>query len=242
MNELGAALQWLLDAFETWLQCVARPVPTLNRILLEATDDEQLSAAGKVWAPSQLITLIISFPILKLYGIEWNDLGYHLCNWLTTIVVLIIFAFTAHKLLLALQLKSQFVQTLVIYTVIVTTYSPITTLLSIPSTLTLFAAVQNFKQHPIAIDKAVMVYFSSFSNTTSFYANTIGVLSIFTQVFSFGIQALFAECVSQWYRNDRFKCYSSVVVSLLLSVFIVMLVTTPVQLFIIYAFMKATPG
>lgn len=188
MNELGAALQWLLDAFETWLQCVARPVPTLNRILLEATDDEQLSAAGKVWAPSQLITLIISFPILKLYGIEWNDLGYHLCNWLTTIVVLIIFAFTAHKLLLALQLKSQFVQTLVIYTVIVTTYSPITTLLSIPSTLTLFAAVQNFKQHPIAIDKAVMVYFSSFSNTTSFYANTIGVLSIFTQVFSFRIK------------------------------------------------------
>jgi hypothetical protein len=242
VNALREALQWLLGAFEIWLRCAAKPVPTLNRVLLEVTGEEHLSAAEKIWVPSLLISLIVSFPVLKLYGIEWNNVGYHLCTLATTIAGLVVNAFVIHRLLLALKLKSEFVHTLVIYTVILTTYAPVSNLFSIPSALSLFSAVQDFKQHPIGVDEAVIAYFHNLRNTASIASNVFGIASVLLQVFSIAILALFAESLSQWYGNDRFKCYSAVAASMLLSVIVVLLVISPMQILIIYAFVSAAPS
>lgn len=236
MKDLGDALQWLLDAVEMWLQCATKPVATLNDILPEATDEKHLSAAAKVWVPSLLISLIISFPVLKLYGIEWSNIGYHLCTWMTTIIALVVTAFIIHQALLWLRLKSDFIPTLVIYTILVATYTPVTSLFLIPSTLLNFAAVSEFKHHPVAIDAAMVAYFQKVLNPTSFFSSVLTVTSTFINVFSLGVVALFAESISQWYNNNRFKCYSIVVVSLLLSSIVTLLVVTPMQFLIMYAF------
>jgi hypothetical protein len=234
VKNLDEALQWLLDATATWLQCVARPVATLNEILLEATDEKHLSAAAKVWVPSLLISLIVSFPVLKFYGIEWSNVGFHLCTWMTTIITLVATAFIVHHVLLKLKLKSEFVRTLVIYTVLVTTYAPVSGLLGIPSTLSIFAAMHDFKQHSIPIDEAVILYFRNAAQP--FLAGIASVASTFIGAFSMGVLALFAESISQWYGNNRFKCYSAVAASMLLTVVFIVIVVTPLQFLIIYAF------
>jgi hypothetical protein len=213
-------------------------VATLNDILPEVTDEKHLSAAAKIWVPSLLLSLIISFPVLKSYGIEWNNVGYHLCNWMTTIIGLVASAFLTHQVLLWLKLKSEFVQTLVIYTVLVTTYAPVSGLLAVPSTLSAFAAVQDFKQHSIPIDQAVIQYFRNTTNPTIF-GGVLAVAGLFAAFISMGVLALFAESLSQWYGNKRFKCYSAVAGSVLLSTFLIFLVLTPMQLLTIYAFVGA---
>jgi hypothetical protein len=242
VNAIAEALQWLLDALEIWLQCVVRPVPMLNRVLLETTDEKRLSAAQKVWVPSLIISLIVSFPVLKVYGIEWDEVGYHVCIWMITIVNYVATAFIVHQFLLALKLKTEFVPTLVIYTIILGTYAPVFTLLTIPSTLALFAALQDFKQHPIAIDKAVIAYFQGgmkLASTDSIASNISICLSTIVQVFSTSMFALFAESMSQWYGNDRFKCYSTTTAALLSSTILVGLLIVPLQILVDYAFVKA---
>jgi hypothetical protein len=234
VKNIDEALQWLLNAIQLWLQCLARPVATLNDILLEGTDEKHLSAAAKVWTPSLLISLIMSFPVLKSYGIEWNNVGYHLSTWTTTIIGLVGTAFIVHQMLLWLKLKSDLVRTLVIYSVLVATYTPVTSLLAIPSTLHNFAAVQDFKAHTIPIDQAAIEYFRRGMNP-NILEGVIIATSLFAGVFSVGVQALFAESVSQWYGNNRFKCYSAVAASVLLSG-IVFLFVVPMQFLIIYAF------
>jgi hypothetical protein len=238
---LDEALEWLLNAIQLWLQCLARPVATLNDILLEGTDEKHLSAAAKVWVPSLLISLIISFPVLKAYGIEWNNVGYHLSTWTTTIIGLVATAFIVHQMLLWLKLKSEFVRTLVIYTVLVATYAPVSSLLTIPATLYNFAAVQDFKQHSTAIDQAAIEYFRKGMNPTVLGGVTFAA-SLFATVFSMGVLALFAESMSQWYGNNRFKCYSVVAASMFFGSFVITLVLTPMQFLIIYAFVGIAPN
>jgi hypothetical protein len=243
MKNLDETLQWLLDAIAIWLQCIAKPVATLNNILVEETDAKHLSTAAKVWVPSLLISLIISFPVLKLYGIEWNNVGFHLCTWTTTVISLVVTAFIVHHVLLGLKLKSEFMRTLIIYTVIVTTYAPVSNFLALPSTLRSFAAVQNFKQHPIALDAAAIAFFQSAAHPTSNFEGTIdNVFGALILIFSVGIVALFAESLSQWYGNNRFKCYSAIAASTCLSGVVLLLVLTPMQLFVMYAFVGISPS
>ena len=242
MKELGDALQWLFDAIRTWLQCVARPVATLNAIVPETTDENHLSKAVKVWVPALLISLIISFPVLKFYGIEWNNFGYHLTTWTTTIVGMVGTAFIVHHILLWLKLKSEFARTLVIYTVPVATYAPVLSLLAVPSTLSVFAAVQGFKQHPVAIDAAVVAYVKNTASSTSIFNDVYVVATVLAMIFSMGVLALFAESISQWYGNNRFRCYSAVAVSQILSAIFIAVVVTPMQFLTMYAFLGIAPG
>lgn len=243
MKNLDETLQWLLNAVQLWLRFLARPVATLNDILLEMTDEKQLSAAAKIWAPSLLISVIISFPVLKSYGIEWHDAGYHLSTWMMSIVSLVAPAFIVHQVLLWLKLKSEFVRTLVIYTVLVTIYGPVSSLLTIPATLHNFAAVQDFKQHSIPFDQAVVQYFRKVINPDpTIFEGVRAVAAQLLSFFSMGVLAFFAESLSQWYGNNRFKCYSAVVGSALLNTIFLFLVVVPMQFLIIYAFVEKAPS
>jgi hypothetical protein len=242
VKALGDALQWLFDAVRIWLQCVVKPMTMLNAILPEVTDENHLSEAAKVWVPSLLISLIISFPVLKFYDIEWNNVGYHLSAWMPMIIALVVYTFIVHQILLGLKLKSEFVRTLVIYTVLLATYFPAISLLDIPTTLSMFAAAQDFKQHHIPIDAAVVAYIGNSAEPTSIILGGVsGIAEILSAVFLIGVLALFAESVSQWYNNDRFKCYSAVAASTILSA-IVFQVVTIMQFLIIYAFLGIAPG
>jgi hypothetical protein len=241
VKELGDTLQWLFDAFRVWLRCVARPVATLNETLTEVTDENHLSAATKIWVASLLISLIISFPLLKLYGIEWDNFGYHLSSWVTTIIGLVVAAFIFHQILLALKLKSEFVRTLVMYSVPVAAFAPVFSLLTYPTTLTVFAAVQDFKQHPNPIGDAIVAYIRSYENQSVFYSGVSGATAALIGVLGIALVALFAESVSQWYGNDRFKCYSAVGASMLLTAIFQLIVVSPMQFLAIYAFVEKVP-
>jgi hypothetical protein len=237
MKNLDEGLQFLLNAFLLWLQFILKPVATLNSILLETADEKRLSAAMKIWVPSLLIGVFISIPVLQSSGIVWYEAGYHLSNWMVSIIGLVASAFIVHQILLLVNLRSEFVGTLVMYTVVVTIQGPVVTLLSIPATLYNVAAVQHFKQQSTPIGEAIFEYFRSV--TTLDYSILQGIQSVagpLISVVSFIVLTLFAESISQWYGNNRFKSYSAVAAGMVLSTFVSFLVIIPMQFLIIFAF------
>ena len=98
MKELTEALKRLLSVTIIWISCISNPIVTLNALLPEVTDKNPSSLVKvvQIWIPALLISLICSFPILKLYGIEWNNVGYHLCNWMIVIGSLIVTSIVIH--------------------------------------------------------------------------------------------------------------------------------------------------
>lgn len=146
MKGIREALDWLLDALGVWLRCVTQPIAVLNAVLPEVTDDySHLSAATQVWVPSFLISLILAFPVLNLFGIGWSNVGFHLCNSLTPILYMLAIIFIAHKLLLWHKMKSEYVRTLAMYTTAVAPYLPVFALLNLPSTYIVFNVMKEIK-------------------------------------------------------------------------------------------------
>lgn len=239
MKDIKDALEWLLDAVRIWVRCIARPVATLNAVLPGASDEHHLSGAAKVWVPSLLISLVLSFPMLNLFGIEWNNLGFHLSNWLTTVLALVAVGFIAHRILTALKLKSEFVRTLVMYTTPVVAYSPIITLINLPGTIQLFDAVKAIKEQKLPIDVAAITLARNLLGEGTIQPGPLVATTTFlVSIFGFGCLAVFAEAVSQWYGNSRFKSYSAVAAALMLSTIVTMGIVVPIQLFTIYSFLK----
>jgi hypothetical protein len=167
---VGEALDWLLDALGVWLRCVTQPIAVLNAVLPEVTDNySHLSAAAQVWVPSFLISLILTFPVLNLFGIEWNNVGFHLCNSLTSILYMLAMVFVTHKVLLWRKMNSEYVRTLAMYTTAVAPYLPAFALLNLPSTYIIFNIIRQLKNNKMPIDWDTMMllaknYFISIQN------------------------------------------------------------------------------
>ena len=85
MKGVREGLEWLLEALGVWLRCLTRPVAMLNAVVPKVTDESHLSAAAQVWVPSYLISVIVTFPVLNLFGIAWDNIEFHLCNSLFAI-------------------------------------------------------------------------------------------------------------------------------------------------------------
>lgn len=239
MKGVREGLDWLLDALGIWLRCVTQPIAVLNTVLPEVTDDySNLPAAIQVWVPSFLISLILTFPVLNLFGIAWDNLGFHLSNSLMAILLMLSIVFIAHKILVWRKMKSEYVRTLAMHTIAIAPYLPGYALLNLPGTYIMYNVIKEIKtkKQPIGWDTAVLFAKSLFISIQHgglfllFLSTALGVLS-------FGCLVIFAEAVSQWYDNNRYKTYSSIALAMVGSI-ILLLVGVPMQLFIIYSFVK----
>lgn len=233
MKEIVAALGWFLRSMSTWLRCAAHPIRTLNIIL----SDEQvnLDKVVEIWIPSLLVSIVVSLPVLKLFGIEWNNVGYHLSQCLVAFAALAIEAFITHLFLLMFGLRSNFLSTLLMYSIPVVSYGPITGLLAVPATLKIFYTLQDAKLNHVSFGDLINKFILS-GQDSSLLTGISGVVVGFLSVFSCVILTVFTESLCQWYGNSRFKCYFAVTASTVVSTAIVLLVVTPFQLLVMYAY------
>jgi hypothetical protein len=232
------AIEWLLDALILWLKNIAGPISTLNAVLPSATDERHLSEATKVWVASLLLGLVLSFPIFNLFGIKWDNLGFHLSNWLTTIISLVAVAFIVHRTLLALKLRSDFVRTFVMYTTPVVAYTPVINLINLPFTIYLFGVVAALKEQKLPIDVAADTFLQNLVRVGMVLSPFFVFMSLVVSLVGLGCTVVFAEALSQWYGNSRFKTYSAVAVGLTLASVLQIGVIFPMQLLTIYSFLE----
>ena len=199
MKELKEALNWLLEAFRLWAQCLARLVPLLNGLLQEESDEARLSAATQIGVTSSLISLVVSIPLHKWEGIEWNNVGFHVADWTITILLLLAAAFTVHRLLLMLKLESRFVITLVLYATIVMIWSPVLTVL--------WMLILIYSRELLIYSRELIPgNLEALALTGTIILGILFVLVLLLCV----VLALFAESITKAYGNNRFQSYSAV--------------------------------
>jgi hypothetical protein len=155
------------------------------------------------------VSLILSYPMLNLFGIKWNNFGYHAPEQLLVLVTIILNGLLSHTFLRIAHMKSDAYETIVLYTTVVI-YTPLTTVMAIPSSYRLYSYLQALKH--LNLDPREVFNRLSWNgllgSTDSFdlYALTLyatGFVGVFTL-------SLFAECLVQWYENARFKTYFAV--------------------------------
>jgi hypothetical protein len=106
----------------------------------------------------------------------------------------------------------------------------------LPWALALFAAVNDFKQHPTSIGDAISTFNRGFANRSVFDRGVFAFASTLIAAFTTCLLGVFAESVSQWYGNDRFKCYSAVAASSFLALLFVVILVLPLRFIVMYSF------
>jgi hypothetical protein len=237
VNEIINATRSTIDTFRFWLDCACQPVVTLNRLLQHETDEGCWAATAKLWTVSFIIMSVSLFPILRLYGDAWNNAGFIISNLLFTMVGMALIATISHVILRVFKLKSDFNRTLVMYSTPAVTYAPIISWMNLYQTNRIFEMVATFKKQGLPIDETLgKIIKTALMNIIISSGALSEIINSCEFIISLIVLTIFAEAVSQWYCNDRFKSYSAVSLALLLSVSLILLILAPIQMFIIYAF------
>lgn len=236
MNALSGALEQLVDASRAWLKCVVGPIGVLNDMLPRANDERHISEATKIWIPSILVSLIVSLPVLNSYGIKWDNLGYHLFNWLVTILNLLMASFLIHWFLICFKLKSEFVRTFVIVTTPGMAYSPIMSLAVTPALFRMLDALQAAKNAKQPFTMAFQYHYvtARLEQPGVLYV----ILNNSSLILGMICFVLSAEAASQWYGNDRLKTYLATTLASLVGL-IASMGAMMMQLWAMYSFMSA---
>lgn len=236
MKGISDAMELLINVSGAWLKSVIGPISVLNETLPRINDERQISEATRTWVPSILVSIIVSLPMLSSYGIKWDNLGYHLFYWLTTILNLVVGAFLFHWLLIWFKLKSEFVRTFVILTTPFMAYSPIFSLAATPEMFRWLDALRAAKNAKQSFMMGVQHYITTARSAPDVFIALVDDISVVCALLCL---ALAAEAASQWYGNDRLKTYLVITLTTLVGLFF-SIGAFMLQLWALYAFMDAS--
>jgi hypothetical protein len=156
---------------------------------------------------------------------------------LVVLVFLVENAGVTHYLLRLTGIYSEIYKTAILYAVVVI-YSPITTLITLPRSIGLYAYVQSVKAQAKAdpIESFKLLLAHNFWGDIDITSLTLGSVILYTTGF-LGLLTLttFAECVRLLYRSTRFKTYVIVVISGHLVAAAYQWIGFPLHLFITYS-------
>jgi hypothetical protein len=231
-------LTFTADVVKTWAECVFQPLKTITKMMYGYDDDQALGALGKIWLPSLALSIIVNYPLMRLIGIEWNNVGYYSVYQSIVILGLLMSGMTAYVCLLVLRIKVEFYRILILYTIVVV-YMPIVTLISAPVQYWYYLFLRSIKfaeQTPFE----QVVYQIFLHDMINLHDTTITVNVIFysTNFIFLLTMAAFAECVTQWYDSDRFRTYLATGIGVVLIGAVQRWVEFPLQSLTTYIFMK----
>jgi hypothetical protein len=236
-NRISACLQ-------QWSQCVIYPLHTVGRATSYVARQRSISPVFAIWFPSIFISVITQVPVEHLFGIEWNNGGFHAAFLLLYILQISLGSVCVHVGMLLFQLQSRLPETLSLYTINVI-YSPLTNIFLIPATYHSYQTVYLFKQahsQNVSLIDAVVQIIKAFKVNANvsplFYIETIfwygaGFISII-------VLAAFAECLSQWYKNGRYQTYHAVTASVVVGIVVINMVCCPLNFLILYNYIEIT--
>lgn len=210
-DDLTKSLEAVLNLFLEWVTAVRNPVRSCNEVLALATDKEKISKTLRLWFVSFLITLVLQFPVLKAIGIEWENLGFHLPNFLILTLLLMLTGAALHWGMKAYGIASNFADTTAAYTTLIGCYSPILAVLAYPATVRVLTALRTAKMQHLSLLQAGVSLLGPGSALQS--PDWINVLSILlaqlAQAATFVGLAFLAEKLRQIYLVERARVISA---------------------------------
>jgi hypothetical protein len=207
MKAIVEGLQLLLQGLITWCRAAAAPAQTA-RSILSMTESERTAILMAVWLWSIMISVLFQGPIYKLYGIEWTDIGFLLPYVLMTSLATLLIAVAMHLALRLFRVPSSLSDTLSMFVMTVTVYSPVSTFLGLPAQANMINTLSTIKSLNLSFWGVIQRYYSEMVSRGS-QSDPLGdvqfVIIPIGFVFSLCSLAIFAECIVQQYKAERFK-------------------------------------
>lgn len=130
IEELSRQVVSLGDLVLVWFDCLRQPFLTIDKVFSDYPGDKQrLQYAIKLWTVSFLLGLVFQLPMYEFLGMDWQKVGFLLPTALIFLLIFLGISVAIHLGLKATRVKSNLVETCVIYAVIIAAHAPFFTLL-----------------------------------------------------------------------------------------------------------------
>jgi hypothetical protein len=207
MKAIIEALELLLNGLITWCRAAAAPVHSV-RAILSVKESDRTAHLIAVWLWSVMLTVVLQAPVFRFFGIEMTDIGFLLPYILLISIGMLLTAVFVHLAFGLFGLTSNLFDTLSMFVMTVVVYSPISTLLQLPTQVNFMITIRRIKQLDLSFYDAIQRFFDELASRGSQGGPLVDVEFVIMPVgviFYFCSAGIFAECVVQQYRNPRFR-------------------------------------
>src|SRR5271166_3384972 len=135
LEDLTKNITSLSAVIADWLRYLRRPLKCCEELLRDLPTEEQKIARGiTVWLTTFIITLVILLPLYYLIGIDLKQVEFFLPAFLILFLNFLSYCVAIQIGFRMAKIQSLFSDTFLIYSVTVSCYAPLYTLLGFPLT------------------------------------------------------------------------------------------------------------
>ncbi|HEV8435385.1 MAG TPA: hypothetical protein VGR95_18395 [Thermoanaerobaculia bacterium] len=164
-NPLEDTFTFALDRVERWWASLWDMSGVAARLLAEnVTNAQRVRAVASLWFSSLFLAILVTLPAYSYYGLKLDNLSFQLSYMLLQYVVLLSFSWALHKALQLHGVKSNYAETLTLYSVITAALAPVLVLVALPGNMHLLGIVSAAKAGKAGPLAAMYQTVTSFNN------------------------------------------------------------------------------
>ena len=240
MSALLKTIQECLGAVLLWAGFSLSPLQSIRSLLAHQDTAVAVATAAKIWVVAIILGAVFLMPMLELFGIAWQNTGFFLCGVTITLVGHLIAAYTIHLGLRCGGLRSDLIETALIFTIKVC-YIPFASVLGLPAIHSLYRSLSQLKKNNTDLDAAILqlpTVLESIKNKEIVLGLAGSIGGTFNLMLNLVTAAVFIEIVCWWYNNPRAWTYIVVSGAMFAALLITFLVTIPLIMLTVYAYIK----
>jgi hypothetical protein len=236
LDEIRKELDAIVDVLVQWIQYIRDPRGRAVKLLgVQEEEQSRIKRALGIWVVSFVISLLVLTPVYSSVGIGFKNVEFQLAIFLFLTSALICAGACAHIGFRWYGLRSNFGDTLLVYTVFFGSYSPIFNFIAYPYSYVLFRALRQAKSGQLGIYDAAVTGFTSLQSGAM--VTFVGpVANLFTTVATFLLLGMFASTLADYYRTTRKQILISLSFSFTVLAMIPTLLMTFLYYFVVYTY------
>jgi hypothetical protein len=231
-----------LGSFATWMQFVISPSAAVTRLTKDVARSHSIVPVLKIWFAAILISTIVQIPLLRMFGIEWSNIGFPAVAVTLSLIFMCCGSILTHFSMRMFGVNSDLPITLALYTVTII-YGPVSSLILTSKSYQFFHAMYIMKLTG-AETLTVKEIITQLATPVPMFQREMP-LAVIDILASYGAvvvgmlaMAAFAEFSVQWYGNSRYKTYMAIAWGNISLMVVYLAVFLPSQIMFLYSFME----
>jgi hypothetical protein len=220
IKEIDENLNYAMASMIIWINCARAPLASCRALLDAAhSPEKKIYQAARIWLIATLMGFIIQLPIYGLLGIDWKRMEFYAPSILFLMLAFLMTVAVLQAGFKIYKVESSFAEVLVIYSVLIGTYSPILQVLALAGMYDILAAMKAVKTQGVGLG-VIEVIGGVFENirerqedtsAIGIYKSVAGVLLLVISQF---LIVFFVYGLSGFYAIERHRAVASVGFSL----------------------------
>lgn len=216
-----------IELFIDWFECVISPIKTCRKILNSAiSDKEKIYSSFCIWFIAFILSFGLEIPIYYYYGLG-REYSFYISYTIFGFFYLLIQSLFIHIILLTFRIKSKYIGTFIIYSVIIGGYSPFYLLLNYPNTFKVIIFLKTLKNQHIDILNNIKQGIDIFNKIE--LPQSVMFVSLITGIFGiilFSMTGVFLSyLIMETYNCNKFKSFLTITFAQILLLFPLMVLT-----------------